>query len=72
MRALRAFGRFWYDLVIGDDWKIAAAVTLALGVLVVLMWTTGWSDALLTVVGGSLLVVAFAVSLAVDTRRRHR
>jgi hypothetical protein len=23
---LRGFARFWYDFVIGDDWKIAAAV----------------------------------------------
>ena len=27
---LRAFGAFWYDFVIGDDWRVAAAVVLAL------------------------------------------
>jgi hypothetical protein len=26
-----AFGRFWYDFVIGDDWTIAAGVVAALG-----------------------------------------
>jgi hypothetical protein len=26
---LRAFGAFWYDFVIGDDWRIAVAVVLA-------------------------------------------
>jgi hypothetical protein len=31
MRALRRFGRFWWDFVIGDDWRIAAGVALALG-----------------------------------------
>jgi fatty acid desaturase len=25
-----AFGRFWYDFVVGDDWTIAAAVAVAL------------------------------------------
>jgi uncharacterized membrane protein len=28
---LRAFGAFWYDFVIGDDWQVAAAVVVALG-----------------------------------------
>jgi uncharacterized membrane protein len=27
---LRAFGAFWYDFVIGDDWRVAAAVVVAL------------------------------------------
>jgi hypothetical protein len=28
---LRAFGLFWYDFVIGDDWRMAVWVVLALG-----------------------------------------
>lgn len=31
MRRLRAFGAFWYDFVVGDDWRIALGVVLALG-----------------------------------------
>lgn len=27
---LRAFGAFWYDFVIGDDWRVALGVALAL------------------------------------------
>jgi hypothetical protein len=27
---LRRFGRFWWDFVIGDDWRVAAGVVLAL------------------------------------------
>ncbi|WIV59148.1 hypothetical protein [Amycolatopsis nalaikhensis] len=27
---LRAFGAFWYDFVVGDDWRVALAVVLAL------------------------------------------
>jgi len=25
-----AFGRFWYDFIIGDDWTVAAAVFIGL------------------------------------------
>lgn len=28
---MRAFFRFWYDFVVGDDWTIAVGVVLALG-----------------------------------------
>jgi hypothetical protein len=32
MTRLRAFGRFWYDFVVGDDWRIALGVVIALAV----------------------------------------
>jgi hypothetical protein len=28
--ALRGFGAFWWDFIVGDDWRIAASVVLAL------------------------------------------
>jgi len=28
---LRAFGRFWWNFVVGDDWRVAAGIALALG-----------------------------------------
>lgn len=28
---LRAVGAFWWDFVIGDDWRIAAGIVVALG-----------------------------------------
>jgi hypothetical protein len=27
---LRAFGAFWYDFIVGDDWRVAAGVVAAL------------------------------------------
>jgi hypothetical protein len=27
---LRAFARFWYDFVVGDDWRVAVGVAAAL------------------------------------------
>jgi type IV secretory pathway VirB2 component (pilin) len=31
MSWLTAFGRFWYDFVVGDDWTIAIVVVAAVG-----------------------------------------
>ena len=41
MTRLRNFGRFWYDFVIGDDWRLAAGAVLALGLAGVLAHATG-------------------------------
>jgi hypothetical protein len=32
MRYLRSFGRFWWNFIVGDDWRVAAGVGVALGV----------------------------------------
>jgi hypothetical protein len=31
MKYLRTFGRFWLDFVVGDDWRVAIGVIVALG-----------------------------------------
>jgi hypothetical protein len=31
VRRIAAFGRFWWDFVIGDDWRVAAVVAVAIG-----------------------------------------
>jgi hypothetical protein len=30
MKRLQAFGRFWWDFVVGDDWRAAAGIVLAI------------------------------------------
>ncbi len=30
MKRIKAFGAFWYDFIIGDDWQVALGVALAL------------------------------------------
>lgn len=30
IRRVRAFGAFWYDFVVGDDWRVATGVVIAL------------------------------------------
>jgi hypothetical protein len=32
MKGLAAFGRFWWDFVIGDDWLVAVLVAIGIGV----------------------------------------
>jgi drug/metabolite transporter superfamily protein YnfA len=71
VKAIKAFGRFWYDFIIGDDWKIAVAVVSALAVLAVLLVGTSIGDRVLAVLGGLLIVTAFALSLVIDTRPRR-
>ena len=31
MTQLRAFGRFWWDFIVGDDWRVAAGIAVAIG-----------------------------------------
>jgi hypothetical protein len=64
MRYVRAFGRFWWDFIVGDDWVVAAAVGLGLvltGVLTGLGVDAWW-----------LLPVVVALALAGSLRRATR
>jgi len=60
--ALRRFGKFWWDFVVGDDWRIAAGVVAALGVSAALA-ATG-------VPAWWLLPLAVALVLYVSLRRQ--
>ncbi|MBT2232498.1 hypothetical protein [Nonomuraea sp. NEAU-A123] len=70
MGFIRGFGQFWYDLIIGDDWKIAVAVvtTLALGTVVLLAFAV--PELVLTPVLGVCLMAAFVIALRIDVRDR--
>ena len=69
-RFIRGFGQFWYDFLIGDDWKIAAAVvtTLAIGAVVLLAFSP--PDKVFTPIMGAGLMVAFVLALRIDTRSK--
>ena len=43
LRGLKAFGLFWYDFVIGDDWRIAAGIVIALVVAALVSQASGAS-----------------------------
>lgn len=69
MRYLKAFGQFWYDFMIGDDYKIVVAITLAAGALVAILKMSGQQDQIVAVLGGALIMAAFSLSLYIDTRK---
>lgn len=68
MPFVKGFGRFWYDFIVGDDWKIAAAIVTALGIGALLVATEAMGDRALVVVGGVGVFVAFVASLVIDVR----
>ena len=71
MKALKAFGMFWYDFIIGDDWKIAVAVIAALGItggVMALVHSHGGSLTPWTLLGAGLVLLLFTISLFIDAR----
>ena len=61
---LRAFGAFWYDFIIGDDWRVAAVVVVALAA------TYGVSKTSVPAWWILPLAVAFVLQLSVWQARR--
>ena len=41
MSKLKAFGLFWYDFIIGDDWRVAALVAAGLAVTALVVHVAG-------------------------------
>jgi len=65
---VKGFGRFWYDFIVGDDWKIAAAITTVLAISALLVANDAFGDTWLVVVGAVGIVVGFVTSLVLDVR----
>jgi hypothetical protein len=64
---IRAFGAFWYDFIIGDDWRVAVGVGVALAITYGLSRTTGVPVWWIVVVGVAILL---PLSIRRVTRRR--
>ena len=69
MRYVRGFLRFWYDFIVGDDWKIAAAVVVALGAGALAVLAGYGDSAVLAPLVGLGVLATFVVALLVDVRR---
>jgi hypothetical protein len=64
MKHLAAFGRFWWDFVIGDDWLVAVLVAAAIGATAIL--------AAASIAAWWLLPLAVPVVLWLSLRRAIR
>jgi hypothetical protein len=65
---LRAFGAFWYDFIVGDDWQVAVGIVVALAATYGLSRTgaaTWWIVPL-------AVVILLPYSLYRATRRENR
>jgi hypothetical protein len=63
MRWVKAFGRFWFDFLVGEDWRIAAGVLVALGLGAIALRAELFSDSLLAVLVAAAIVGVAVVSL---------
>jgi hypothetical protein len=61
---VRAFGRFWYEFIVGDDWTVAAAVAVAIAAT--------WGLAKAGISAWWLLPLVVVVSLGLSIRRLER
>jgi hypothetical protein len=72
MRVVKVLGDFFFDLIIGDDPKIAVAVAVSLLVAAVVLLATAVPGSVVVVAGAVIVVLAFTVVLVVDTRTPGR
>jgi hypothetical protein len=69
MRFLRGFGRFWFDFIVGDDWRIALGVVLVLGLGALLVVTEAIGANLLMPLLAAAIVGVVAASIVLGARR---
>ncbi|MDT5081170.1 MAG: hypothetical protein QOJ80_5807 [Mycobacterium sp.] len=67
MGKLRAFFAFWYDFIVGDDWRVALAVVLALAATGMVHRLTGTGPWWIVVVA---VITVLPLSIYRVTRRR--
>jgi hypothetical protein len=58
---MKRFALFWWDFIVGDDWRVAVGIALALGLTAAL--ATTWASAWI------VLPLAVAVVLWLSLRR---
>lgn len=69
MRFARGFGRFWFDFIVGDDWRIALGVVLVLGLGALIVATEAIGANVLMPLLAAAIVVVVAASIVLGARR---
>lgn len=67
MNRLSAFGRFWWDFVVGEDWRVAVGIAVAIGLsaLIAHAGASAWWVLPLLVAG----ILALSIRRAVRVER---
>jgi hypothetical protein len=68
LRALRGFAAFWFDFIVGDDWRIAAGVALLLAGCAVLVHAQVVRTDVIAIVLPLVIVGLVAASIVRDAR----
>jgi hypothetical protein len=69
MRVVRGFFRFWWDFIVGDDWRIALGVTIVLAIGAALVASDAVGDAVLAPLVALGIVGVATVSIVAGARR---
>ena len=72
MGHLRAFGRFWWDFIVGDDWRVAAGVVTLVAVEALAVASGAFSTTILAVSMAVGAISVAGVTIAVDGLRMAR
>jgi hypothetical protein len=72
VRFARGFVRFWWDFIVGDDWRIAAGVVVVLAAGALLVARTAAPDGLVAVLTALGIVVVAVGSIAASALRARR
>jgi hypothetical protein len=73
VRLVKGFGRFWWDFIVGDDWRIAAGVVVVLTAGALLVANTSAPDGVVAaVVAVGIVGVAIGSIAASALRARGR
>jgi hypothetical protein len=67
---VRAFGRFWWDFVVGDDWRVAFFVGVAIALTAILAHS-GYDDVWWLLPLAVLAVTTVSLRRAVQRELRH-
>lgn len=59
MHVIQKFVRFWYDFIVGDDWRIAVGVVIAMACTAVL--TANQINAWWLMIGGVFAPLTYSV-----------
>ena len=69
MRFVSAFAHFWWDFVVGDDWRIAAGVVVVLALGALLVAATEAPDGLVAALMALGILLVAIGSIAATARR---